>query len=452
MLIFTPLLRAIATCRLHHVRRWVTATFTTMLTVMLLAGPAAAQDDPYAQEKRPDFPYPTERDYSHVFGKSANPAAPWEPAELGKGPFNEQSWAVRNFRVEVVATGLTAPRDIEVLPSGDILITEGAGALRLFRGGKLLQDPVPGTPKVVARGTMAGLQDIALHPNFKQNHLIYISYHKPVWGDLGTNSIWRGVWTGDSIRDGKDIFVAGDVDMEVSALEFGSDGKLYMSMGGPGTGQEEAVIRPQHMDDFAGKVIRLNDDGSVPRENPFVGVKGAKPAIYTLGHRDLMSFARNPDTGELWASEMGPNGGDEINIIRAGRNYGWPVVSDGRWYYGDYVSRSPYKEGMTRPYIAFVPSPSLSGMMFYTGKAFPGWQGSLFVGSLRWGESPRTGHLLRISFNAKWQELHREMILTDLHQRIRDVAQDADGLIYVVTGENPAALLRLEPLDPPEDK
>ena len=171
-----------------------------------------------------------------------------------------------------------------------------------------------------------------------------------------------------------------------------------------------------------------------------------------MGHRNLMSFAMNPETHELWASEMGPNGGDEINIIRAGENYGWPVVSDGRWYTGDFVSESPYQAGMTKPYIVFVPSPSLSGMMFYTGNAFPGWRGSLFVGSLRWGESPNSGSLIRIGFNAQWQELHREMLLSDLHQRIRDIAQDKDGIIYLVTGENPATLLRMEPMEKSRDK
>lgn len=413
----------------------------------LVAAPALGQDDPYAPENRPDFPYPTERDYSHVFGTPANPPAapPWPNVPLGAGPFDEESWAVRNFRVSVVATGLQAPRDIEFLPDGDLLITEGGGALRIFRDGELLADPAPGAPEVVARGTMAGLQDIALHPDFENNHLIYISYHKPVWGDLGANAIWRGTWTGDGIEDGEDIFVADDVDMEVSALEFGADGKLYMSMGGPGTGQDEAVIRPQHPDDFAGKVIRLNDDGSIPEDNPFIGVEGYNPEIYTLGHRNLMSFAMNPETHELWGSEMGPNGGDEINIIRAGENYGWPLVSDGRWYYGDYVSESPAMEGMTRPEIAFVPSPALMGMMFYTGDAFPGWKGSLFVGASRFGEAPRTGHLLRFGFNAEWEELNREMLLVDLHQSIRDIAQDADGLIYLVTSGGDAALLKLEP-------
>jgi glucose/arabinose dehydrogenase len=447
-------------------RHWAGAC-AVLAGTALASSLALAQDDPYAPDKRPEFSYPVERDYSRVFGQDPVPKQPWPGVALGDGPFEMESWAVRNFRAVVVARGFQAPRDLEILPDGTILITEGGGTLRMVRDGVLQPDPVPGVPPaVVARGTMAGLQDIALHPDFAENGLIYISYHKPVWSEcgaapqgpgpqaggpqsacLGSNSIWRGRWTGEAIEDGEDIWVSGDVDMEVSALEFGADGKLYMSMGGPGTGQDEAVIRPQHPDDFAGKTVRLNDDGTVPEDNPFVGREGYNPEIFTMGHRNLMAFAKNPETGELWASEEGPNGGDEINIIRAGENYGWPVVSDGRWYYGDYVSESPSQEGMTRPHVTFVPSPALSGMMFYTGDAFPGWKNSLFVGSMRLGEAPRTGHLLRIGFNAEWEELHREMLLFDLHQRIRDVAQAPDGLVWVITAENPGVLMRLEPTE-----
>jgi glucose/arabinose dehydrogenase len=431
--------------------RLFTRACAVLTGAALATGPAPAQDDPYAPENRPDFDYPTQRSFEGVFGEAQVQLPLWRGAELGDGPFEMEAWSARSLRAVVVARGFAAPRDMEFLPNGDLLVTEGGGTLRIVRDGVLLPDPIPGTPEVIARGTMAGLQDIALHPDFAENGLIYISYHKPVWGDLGANAIWRGRWAGEAIEDGADIFVADDVDMEVSALAFGSDGKLYMSMGGPGTGQDEAVIRPQHTDDFAGKVVRLNDDGSVPDDNPFVGREGFNPEIYTMGHRNLMDFAMNPETGELWASEMGPNGGDEVNIIRAGANYGWPVVSDGRWYYGDYVSESPAREGMVRPDIAFVPSPALMGAMFYTGDAFPGWKNSLLLGAARFGEAPRTGHLLRIGFNPEWEELHREMLLFELHQSIRDVAQDADGLVWVITSGPNAVLMRLEPGEPPAE-
>jgi len=191
----------------------------------------------------------------------------------------------------------------------------------------------------------------------------------------------------------------------------------------------------------------LNDDGTVPEDNPFVGVDAMNPEIFTLGHRNQLGLAVNPQTGEMWASEQGPNGGDEVNVLLPGRNYGWPLVSDGRDYMGPWQSACNCADGMTRPHIAFNPSPALSGMAFYTGERFPAWKNNLFVGALRFGEVPRTGHLLRIAFNENWQEMRREMLLTDLHQRIRDVGQGPDGLLYVLTAEDDAALLRLEPAE-----
>jgi glucose/arabinose dehydrogenase len=306
--------------------------------------------------------------------------------------------------------------------------------------------PVGCVPKIIHRGTLAGLMDIALHPDFEKNGWIYLSYHKPVYGNFGSNAIWRGNWTGKAIENGADVFVAGDVDMEVSRIEFGSDGKLYMTIGSAAWGPPEAVIRSQHGHDFAGKTIRLDDDGSTPGDNPFAETEGMNPEIFTLGHRNQLGLAVNPETGDRWASEQGPNGGDEINILSAGHNFGWPLVNEGRDYLGPYHSDVVHMEGMTRPHVSFNPSPALSGMTFYTGERFPAWKHNLFVGALRFGEVPRTGHLLRIVFNEQWQEMRREMLLTELHQRIRDVAQGPDGLLYVITAEDDAALLRLEPL------
>jgi glucose/arabinose dehydrogenase len=419
--------------------RW----FMVLTSLILCSTPAWSQDDPYAPENMPKFDYPTERDPKPYF--PPGPPA-WDSPTLGAGPFDLQSWEQRDYRVVVLAKGFTQPRAMAFLPSGDLLITEKVGRLRLFRDGVMQAEVVPGTPEVISRGTMAGLMGIALHPDFANNGLIYFSYHKPVYGNFGSNAIWRGRWTGDAIVDGADIFVAGDVDMEVSAIAFGSDGKLYMTIGSAAWGPEEAVIRTQHGHDFAGKTIRINDDGTVPEDNPFVGQPGWKPEIYTLGHRNQLGLALNPVTGGMWASEQGPNGGDRIDILRPGLNYGWPLVSEGRDYHGPWISESSSMEGMTRPHVSFNPSPALSGMSFYTGDAFPAWKNNLFVGAMRFGEVPRTGHLLRIVFNDNWQEMRREMLLTDLHQRIRDVVQGPDGLLYVITAENDAALLRLEPL------
>lgn len=416
-----------------------------LLVLVLFTAPSAAQDGPYAPENMPDFDYPIERDPAPYF--PPGPPA-WPSPELGDGPFEFQSWEQRHYRAVVLARGFTQPRSLVFLPDGSLLITEKAGRLRIVRDGVMEPDPVAGTPEVISRGTMAGLMDIALHPDFASNGWIYISYHKPVYGNYGSNAIWRGRWTGNGITEGADIFVAGDVDMEVSRIEFGSDGKLYMSIGAAAWGPDDAMIRAQYDHDFAGKTVRLNDDGSVPADNPFIGMEGVNPEIYTKGHRNQLGLAVNPGTGEMWASEQGPNGGDEINILKPGRNYGWPVVSDGRDYRGPFQTESPCAEGMERPDIVFNPSPALTGMFFYTGNRFPAWKNNLFVGSLRFGEVPRTGHLLRIAFNEDWQEMRREMLLLDLHQRIRDVAQGPDGLIYIITAEDDAALLRLEPLEP----
>ncbi len=425
------------------INQWVHRVVAALAVLALVTAHAFAQDDRYAPEKMPNFDYPTERDPTDYF--PPGPPA-WDSPVLGEGPFDLQSWEQRDYRAVVLVRGLIQPRSLAFLPNGDILITERAGRLRIVRNALMGPEPVPGTPEVVSRGTMAGLMDIALHPEFTENGWIYISYHKPVYGKFGSNAIWRGRWTGDAIKDGADIFVAGDVDMEVSRIEFGSDGKLYMTIGSAAWGPPDAMIRTQHGHDFAGKTIRLNDDGSVPGDNPFVGVDGMKAEIFTLGHRNQLGLAVNPETGEMWASEQGPNGGDEIDILKPGMNYGWPLVNDGRDYRGPYISESPYAQGMTRPHVAFNPSPALTGMIFYSGDKFPAWQNNLFVGALRFGEVPRTGHLLRIVFNQDWQELRREMLLIDLHQRIRDVAQGPDGLLYVITAEDDAALIRLEPV------
>ena len=211
-------------------------------------------------------------------------------------------------------------------------------------------------------------------------------------------------------------------------------------------GERQEQDRAQDANDHGGKVLRLRDDGSVPPDNPFVGRANHKPYIFTLGHRNQLGLALNPFNGEIWSGEQGPNGGDEINILRAGKNYGWPVVSDGRDYRGPYISPSPFREGMERPHVLFVPSIAISSIAFYTGDRFPNWRRNLFVGGMREGEIARTGQLVRIVFNDNWQELRREALLRDLHQRIRDVKQGPDGLLYVLTDEPDAAILRIEPL------
>jgi len=227
---------------------------------------------------------------------------------------------------------------------------------------------------------------------------------------------------------------------------FGKDGMLYMGIGGPGTGPHVSVDRAQHTNDLAGKVLRLRDDGSVPPDNPFVGKSGYKPAIFTIGHRVQLGLTLNPFTGEIWEHENGPNGGDELNVLKPGRNYGWPIVSYGRDYNGPRFP--PSAPGFEEPVVFWVPSIAASGLTFYTGDRFPGWTRNAFVGGMREGEVAPTGQLQRIVFNDKWEELRRESLLRDLHQRVRDVRQGPDGLLYLLTDEDQAALIRIEPAAP----
>ncbi len=345
------------------------------------------------------------------------------------------------IRVVIVTKGLSRPWGMAFLPDGDILVTERAGQLRLIRDGVLDPVPVPGVPEVIKKGGAARLMDIALHPQFVDNNLVYLTYAKP--GDDGvTIALARGRFDGAALRDVRDIFVAdpwGGSGNYGSRIVFAPDGTLYMTIGG-GFGPVA-----QDPSAHAGKVLRLRDDGTVPDDNPFVGRAGYKPEIFSLGHRNQEGAAIHPETGALWASEHGPQGGDEVNVILAGRNYGWPEVSYGRHYDGSLVAEQPWQAGMEQPVIVWLPSIAPSGMTFYTGDRFPAWQGNLFVGGMTTGGIPGTGHLERIVLNEDGEELGREWLLAELKQRIRDVRQGPDGLLYVLTEEDEAALLRIEP-------
>jgi glucose/arabinose dehydrogenase len=335
------------------------------------------------------------------------------------------------------------------LPDGGILIAERPGRLRIVRNGVLDPKPVEGVPQVQAGG-LSGLMDLGLHPRFAENHLVYLTYHKPSaeapaggakGGGQGVITLARGRWDGGALTDVRDIFSA-IPSGNASRIIFGRDGMLYMTVG---VADPPQAARAQDPNDLAGKVLRLRDDGSVPPDNPFVGRAGYRPEIYTLGHRNALGLALQPDTGAIWECEDGPNGGDEVNILQPGKNYGWPVVSYGRFYLGPRVSEIPWKEGMEPPIIFWVPAIAVSGLTFYTGDKFPNWKNNLFVGGMRQGEVPRSGHLERVDFNDKWEELHREGMFRDLQQRIRDIRQGPDGLLYLLTAENDGALIRIEP-------
>jgi aldose sugar dehydrogenase len=369
---------------------------------------------------------------------------------LGDGPwvFDTVEGPVR---VVVVSKGISHPWSLAFLPDGSMLVTERGGRLRIIRNGVLDPQPIAGVPQVHTV-RLAGLMDVVLHPRFAENHLVYLTYSKAgATVEKGsTTALARGRFDARTLTlaDVRDIFVAdawgpgwGDYG---SRLAFGKDGMLYMTIG-----DRADPKRAQDTSQHAGTIVRLRDDGSVPDDNPFVGKAGYRPEIYSYGHRSEEGLVFHPVTGALWETEHGPNGGDEINIIQPGGNYGWPIVTFGHNYDGTNLAEKPWHEGMLGPQLFWVPSIATSGLAFYTGDRFPAWKGNVFVGGMRTGEIAGTGHLERLVFSEKTGgELRRESLLTELHQRIRDVRQGPDGLLYLLTEEEAAALLRIEPVEP----
>ena len=372
--------------------------------------------------------------------ETTRPKLPVPP--LGAGPYVVDTAEQRDLRLTVVARGLSHPWAIAFLPDGRMLVTERPGRLRLITNGRLEPTPVAGVPAVRAAG-LGGLEDLALHPRFAENHLVYFTYIKPLDSARGTPVLARGRFEGGALLDVKDLVVTDPGPVGSSAVNsriaFGRDGLLYMAAGGNigNLAQDPGSLR--------GKILRLNDDGTAAADNPFIGRAGYRPEIFTLGHRNTLALIVHPTTGEIWNNENGPNGGDEINVIRAGKNYGWPLVSFGRDYPGPRISEHPTRDGIEPPLVAWIPSIAASGMAVYTGDRFPAWKGNVFVGAMRVGEIEGTGHLQRIVFNAKMEEIRRESMLIDLRQRIREVRQGPDGLLYLLTDDEDGALLRLEP-------
>jgi glucose/arabinose dehydrogenase len=342
----------------------------------------------------------------------------------------------QDIRVVVYVRGLKRPWSQAFLPDGVMLVTERGGQVRVIRSGVLDPNPVAGVP-TVRTGGLGGLMDVTLHPKFAENHYVYLSYTKTAGENASTLALSRGRWDGKALVDMKDIFVAGEGSGEAARLLFGPDGFLYMTSGG----NDETTQDPKT---HAGKVLRLRDDGTAAPGNPFAGKNGA-PEVYTLGHRNGMGIAVHPGTGQIWENENGPNGGDEVNILQAGGNYGWPLVSLGRTYPGPWQSKGFSHEGFIDPVVYWTPAIAISGMAFYTGSKLPKWKGDLFVGGMRMGEIPGTGHLERVLFNENMEELRREMLLVDLHQRIRDVKQGPDELLYLLTDDENGGILRIEP-------
>lgn len=342
-----------------------------------------------------------------------------------------------DVEVSVVTDGLIHPWGLAFLPHGDILITERRGNLRLLRDGVLLPDPVAGLPPIDQHG-QGGLLDVTLDPDFAENRLVYLSYAGR--GDDGySTEVLRGRLEGDALVDVEVIFRAvPKTDSKRhfgSRLLFGPDGKLYVSLGDRGD-------RPsaQDLSSHNGSLLRLNPDGSVPADNPFVGRDGAQPEIWTYGNRNMQGMALRAN-GQIWTHEHGPQGGDEVNLMRAGVNYGWPVITYGRNYgIGTKIGEGTEKAGMAQPVHIWVPSIAPSGMAFYSGDAFPAWKGDLFVGSLKFG--------LLVRLTLKGDEIvAEERMLDDAYGRIRAVAEGPEGLLWLLTDERNGKLLKLTPAE-----
>ena len=360
----------------------------------------------------------------------------------------------QRIRVVTMATGLVHPWSIAFLPDGKtLLVSERAGRLRIIRDGVLDPQPVWEAPAPPKPGTDL-LHSVAVHPQFAQNQLVYVSY--PKWGDRGnTLAVARGRLDGAKLTDVREIFVADAWETSgnlAGRILFGPDRTLYVTVGDRDRlcciekDDNSLRMKAQSLDNHVGKVLRIRDDGSVPPDNPFFGRTGAKPEIYTYGHRNSYGLAFHPETGVLWQAEIGPMGGDEVNILVPGKNYGWPVVSMGRNYTGTLVSSEPwFRPEMENARMFWVPSISPSSIMFYTGDKFPSWKNNLFVGALNGKQ------LQRVAFNQPSQAERREPLLLPLNVRIRDVQQGPDGFVYVATelvsGGNDAdgTVLRIEP-------
>lgn len=353
--------------------------------------------------------------------------------------------SAHDYRVVTVAEGFVNPWGMAFLPGGDLLVTERGGRLRIVRGGKLLPTPVAGVPAVVATG-QGGLLDVALHPQFASNRTVYLTYSKQVAGGA-TTALHMARLENDALTGGRDIFVAetkGRPGHFGSRITFDKTGHLFISVGDRQIAPEGDLTKhpAQDLSNHHGKIIRLNLDGSVPADNPFAKQAGAKPEIWSYGHRNPQGLLVHPVTGDLWEVEHGPQGGDELNLIEPGKNYGWPVVGFGVNYGpGKAIHASTMAPGMENAKHVWVPSIATSGLLVYTGTKFPGWTGSVFVGGLA------GMRVARLTLDGQKAELGDNLVKG--LGRIRDVRQGPDGFIYLAVDDSqgkPTPVVRLEPV------
>ena len=347
------------------------------------------------------------------------------------------------IQVETFVEGLSHPWAIAFLPEGGMLVTERSGNLRAVGEDGSLSEPISGLPVVDARD-QGGLLDVALDPDFAENRLVYVSYAEAGEGGNGT-AVARGVLSEDmtSLEDVEVIFRQQPKVQSTkhfgSRLVFDGEGHLFVTLGE--RSDRQFRTQAQDLDSHLGKIVRINPDGGVPDDNPFVGQDGALPEIWAYGVRNVQAAAINPASGVLWEIEHGPRGGDELNVIEPGANYGWPVVTLGVEYSGDPLPEAAEsREGMVDAIYSWTPVIAPSGMIFYDGEAFPGWQGNLLVGGLA------STALVRLTLDGD-SVTGEERLLEPLGLRIRDVAQGPDGAIYVATDHSSGEILRISPAD-----
>lgn len=371
------------------------------------------------------------------------PAALIASVATAQGPVYKST--AHDYRLVKVVDGFVNPWAMAFLPGGDMLVTERPGRLRIVRKGQLVATPVAGVPAVVASG-QGGLLDVALHPNFAQNKYVYLTYSKQVTGG-STTALFRAKFENDALVQGQDLFVAetrGRPGHFGSRIAFDKSGHVFISVGDRQVAPEGDLAKhpAQDLGNHHGTIIRLMDDGRVPADNPFVGKTGAKPEIFSYGHRNPQGLLVHPVTGDIWETEHGPQGGDELNLIEAGKNYGWPVIGFGVNYGpGKAIHASTTQAGMEVAKNVWVPSIATSGLLLYTGDKFPEWKGSLFVGGLA-GQ-----RLARVALDGQKAEVVDNLVRNQ--GRIRDVRQGPDGFIYLAIDDQqqkPSAIMRLEPV------
>lgn len=388
-----------------------------------------------------------------------------DPVQIGQGPFVYETAEQKDIQVDVIARGLSRGYSLAFLPNGDALIVERGSRMRLLRNAtgpkpELAVEAIAKVPEysaleypksenVVEVHDVTGIQDVIIHPEFATNRLIYITYNKPV-GYEPAEKRWRtatvlaqavlGKMKLENVREllvGEPAIGTGG-----SRILFGPDGKLYVAVGALSTGDIDSA---QRTDNIYGKILRINQDGSVPADNPFFKSPKVRQEIWTYGHRDPLGLAIDPRSGKIVASEHGPQGGDELNILLPGKNYGWPTYSFGTEYGGSAIPKLPVGPGTEAPAIAWLPAIAPAGIAFYNGDAFPAWKNNVFIASARRGQINGTGALVRVVFNDKLQEVRQEAFLDGLHQRFKDVRQGPDGLLYALTDEDDSVLLRISP-------